>query len=164
MSKKFNLDEFKTSLSSMSLEELRELEEKVIAECDEIDKEATETNFDMPTENYEEVSKAIKYFLDKQTVQWQYTLGMVAMYDFWKDECPKTIPYAQLDSVLRTIGGMQFTGYNEWAMVVAINKYFEPLREEYSKVMQKVYDAASKHQLVMEAIGLAEPFNVQDEE
>lgn len=164
MSKKFNLDEFKTSLSSMSLEELRELEEKVITECDEIDKEATETNFNMPTENYEEVSKAIKYFLDKQTVQWQYTLSMIAMYDFWKDECPKTIPYAQLDSVLRTIGGMQFTGYNEWAMVVAINKYFEPLREEYSKVMQKVYDAASKHQLVMEAIGLAEPFNVQDEE
>ena len=158
MSKKFNAEEFKKTLDGKSLEELKKIEQKVITECDAIDKEVTETNFDMPVENYAEVAKAIKYFLDKQTVQWQYTLGMVAMYDFWTDERPKTIPYAQLDSVLRTIGNMQFTGYNEWAMVVVINKYFEPLRTKYTEVTQRVYDAASKHQMVMEALGLVQPF------
>lgn len=161
MSKKFNTEDFKKTLDGKSLEELKKIEQKVITECDTIDKEVTETNFDMPAENYAEVAKAIKHFLDKQTVQWQYTLSMVAMYDFWKDECPKTIPYAQLDSVLRTIGNMQFTGYDEWAMVVAINKYFEPLRAKYTEVTQRVYDAASKHQMVMEALGLVQPFEEQ---
>ena len=161
MSKKFNAEDFKKTLDGKSLEELKKIEQKVITECDAIDKEVTETNFDMPVENYAEVAKAIKHFLNKQTVQWQYTLGMVAMYDFWKDECPKTIPYAQLDSVLRTIGNMQFTGYDEWAMVVAINKYFEPLRTKYTEVTQRVYDAASKHQMVMEALGLVQPFEEQ---
>lgn len=158
MSKKFNAEDFKKTLDGKSLEELKKIEQKVIAECDAIDKEVAETSFDMPTENYAEVAKSIKHFLDKQTVQWQYTLGMVAMYDFWKDECPKTIPYAQLDSVLRTIGNMQFTGYEEWAMVVAINKYCEPLRAKYTEITQRVYDAASKHQMVMEALGLVQPF------
>lgn len=158
MSKKFNAEDFKKTLDGKSLEELKKIEQKVIAECDAIDKEVTETSFDMPTENYAEVAKSIKHFLDKQTVQWQYTLGMVAMYDFWKDECPKKIPYAQLDSVLRTIGNMQFTGYEEWAMVVAINKYCEPLRAKYTEITQRVYDAASKHQMVMEALGLVQPF------
>ena len=161
MSKKFNAEDFKKTLDGKSLEELKKIEQKVITECDAIDKEVTETNFDMPVENYAEVAKAIKHFLDKQTVQWQYTLCIVSMYDFWKDECPKTIPYAQLDSVLRTIGNMQFTGYDEWAMVVAINKYFEPLRAKYTEVTQRVYDAASKHQMVMEALGLVQPFEEQ---
>ena len=158
MSKKFNAEDFKKTLDGKSLEELKKIEQKVIAECDAIDKEVAETSFDMPTENYAEVAKSIKHFLNKQTVQWQYTLGMVAMYDFWKDECPKKIPYAQLDSVLRTIGNMQFTGYEEWAMVVAINKYCEPLRAKYTEITQRVYDAASKHQMVMEALGLVQPF------
>lgn len=154
---KFNEEDFKKSLEGKSVEELRKLEEKIVKECDAIDKEVAETEFDMPTENYAEVAKAVKFFLNKQTVQWQYTLGMVAMYDFWADECPKTIPYAQLDSVLRTIGSLQFTGYDEWAMVVVINKYFEPLREAYTKVTQKIYDVATRHNIVMETLGLNEP-------
>ena len=154
---KFNVEDFKKSLEGKTVEELKNIEADVIKECEAIDKEVTETEFEMPTENYVEVAKAVKFFLNKQTVQWQYTLGMVAMYDFWADECPKTIPYAQLDSVLRTIGSLQFTGYEEWAMVVVINKYFEPLREAYTKVTQKIYDAATKHNTVMEALGLNEP-------
>lgn len=154
---KFNAEDFKKSLEGKTVEELKKIEVEVISECEAIDKEVTETVFDMPTENYAEVAKAVKFFLNKQTVQWQYTLGMVAMYDFWADECPKTIPYAQLDSVLRTIGALQFTGYDEWAMVVVINKYFEPLREAYTAVTQKIYDAATKHNTVMEALGLNEP-------
>ena len=92
MSKTMNLDEFKDSLKSKSVDELKKIEEKIVAECETIDKEVSEKEFDMPTENYSEVAKAIKFFLNKQTVQWQYTLGMVAMYDFWTEDCPKTIP------------------------------------------------------------------------
>jgi len=156
MSKKFNEEDFKKSLEGKSVEELKKIEAEVIKECEKIDDEVANTEFDMPVENYSDVAKAIKYFLDKQTVQWQYTLGMVAMYDFWDENRPEKIPYAQLDSVLRTIGNLQFTGYNEWAMVVVINKYFEPLREEYTKVTQRIYDAATKHNVVMNMLSLDE--------
>ena len=67
------------------------------------------------------------------------------------------IPYAQLDSILRTLGGMQFTGYEEWAKVIAINKFFEGLREQYIEVTQKAYDVATRHQMLMDAMGLNTP-------
>jgi hypothetical protein len=155
------MEDFKKSLEGKTVEELKKIEQDVIAECEKIDDEVSKTEFDMPQENYSEVAEAVKHFLNEQTVQWQYTLGMIAMYDFWTDECPKTIPYAQLDSILRTIGSLQFKGYENWCRVVVINKYFEPLREKYVELTQKVYDAASKHQVVMEALGLCTPLQEQ---
>jgi hypothetical protein len=154
---KFNLEEFKKSLEGKTQEELKKLELEIINECEAIDVEVSKTEFDMPAENYSEVAAAIRHFLNEETVQWQYTLGMVAMYDFWTEDRPNKIPYAQLDSVLRTIGNLQFKGYENWCRVIAINKYFEPLREQYVETTQRVYDAATKHQTVMEAIGLSTP-------
>jgi hypothetical protein len=151
---------FKASLEGKSLEELKAIEQEIIVEADVVNKEIVDTVFDLPAENYAEVAEAIRYFLNKQQVQWQYTLGMVGMYDFWAEEKPDTIPFPQLDSVLRALGGMQFTGYSEWARVIAINKYFEPLREKYSEITKKAYDVADKHQLVMEALKLNEQIEV----
>ena len=65
---KFNEEDFKKSLEGKSVEELRKLEEKIVKECDAIDKEVAETEFDMPTENYAEVAKAVKFFLNKQII------------------------------------------------------------------------------------------------
>jgi hypothetical protein len=62
-----------------------------------------------------------------------------------------------LDGTLRTLGEMQFTGYNEWAAVVAVNKYFESLREAYITNSEKVYDVAMKHNEIMDAIALVAP-------
>ena len=45
--------------------------------------------------------------------------------------------------------------------VSMINKYFEPLREAYSEVTEKAYEAASRHQLVMEKMGLNTPMQSQ---
>lgn len=151
------LFEFKKSLEGKSKEELEALEKKLVVEAEAIDKEVSETQFDLPTENYKAVAEAVRYFLDKQTVQWQYSLAMVGMYDFWGETPAKKIPYAQLDTILRTLGGLQFTGYKEWAMVVAVNKFFEPLRAAYVELTTKVYDIAAKHNEVMNALGLNVP-------
>lgn len=161
MNKETNFEDFKKSLEGKSLPELQEIEKQIVAEADKIDKEISETTFDLPKENYETVADAIKYFLNKQTVQWQYTLGMVGMYDFWDGKQQTKIPYAQLDSILRTLGGMQFSGYEEWAKVIAINKFFESLREQYVEVTQKAYDVATRHQMVMDAMGLNTPVTQQ---
>ena len=143
------MEQFKKSLEGKTVEELKKIEQEVIAECEKIDNEVAQTEFDMPVENYTEVAEAVKYFLNEQTVQWQYPLGMIAMYDFWTEDCPKTIPYAQLDSILRTLGTMSFTGYKEWSAVVAINKYFEPLHNAYVDATEATYDIASKHDIVI---------------
>lgn len=161
MKKDTNFEDFKKSLEGKTLQELQEIEKQIVAEADKIDKEISETTFDLPKENYETVADAIKYFLNKQTVQWQYTLGMVGMYDFWDGKHQTKIPYAQLDSILRTLGGMQFTGYEEWAKVIAINKFFEGLREQYVEVTQKAYDVATRHQMLMDAMGLNTPVTEQ---
>lgn len=145
------LKEYEESLKGKTLEELEKIESELIAEADANDQKVSKTEFDLPKENYKEVAEGIRMLLNKQTVQWQYTLGLVGLYDFWNPEKKsKKIPYAQLDAILRTLGQMQFTGYTEWAAVVAINKYFEPLHNAYVDATEKTYDIASKHQAVMQ--------------
>lgn len=152
------IQEYKDSLKNKTLEELKVMETEIVAEADKVDEEVKNTTFDTPKENYKEVCQAIRLVLDKVQVQWQYTLGLVAMYDFWNPEKrEKAIPYPMLDSTLRTLGERQFTGYQEWAAVVAINKYFEPLRDKYVETSERIYDVAMKHNEILDAIKLNEP-------
>lgn len=156
--KKKELEKFENSLKKMSLEELEKLEEEIIAEADKQGEELGKLEFDMPTENYEAVAEAVRKFLNKQSVQWQYTLGLVAMYDFWDPKKrQEKIPYPYLDSILRTLGGLQYTGYDEWAAVVAVNKFFEPLQKAYMEATQETFDIATKHDAVMRAMELNSP-------
>lgn len=147
------LKDYEIEMSKKTLKELEKIESKLIAEADANDQEVSKLEFDLPKENYEVVANAIRMFLNKETVQWQYTLALVGLYDFWdpKKE-PTKIPYAHLDAILRKLGQMQFTGYDEWAAVVAVNKYFEPLHNAYVDATEKTYDIASKHQIVMDAM------------
>lgn len=162
--KREQLDKFKDSLKNKTLSELQKLEEKIAKEADEIDERVAMTMYDLPSENYEIVAEAIRYFLNKQTVQWQYTLGLTTMYEFWDSENkPEKINHPTLDATLRTLGEMQFTGYEEWARVIAINKYFEPLHEAYAKTTEDVYDIASKHNMIMDEMELKTPIGKNPE-
>ena len=152
------LDEFKKKCQSMTREQLEELEQEYIKKADEIDKETAAAMFELPTENYKNVAAGIRMFLDKQTIQWQYTLGMKVLYEYWNPEVqPKEINYPTLDSTLRTIGELQFTGYKEWCAVVDINKFMEPLRDKYVEVTEKVYDVAAHHNIIMDELKLSSP-------
>ena len=118
------LDDFKASLKGKTLEELKEIEQQVIKECDEVNERVAKFEYPLEEENYPAVAQAVRDFLNTQTVQWQYTLAMVSLYDFWNPE---------------------------------INKYFEPLTQGYTENTQEVYDAASKHNIVMDEMGLNTP-------
>lgn len=157
------LKEYEESIQGKTLEELEKIESELIAEADENDQKVSKLEFELPKENYKVVAEGIRMLLNKQTVQWQYTLGLVGLYDFWNPEkCSKKIPFAQLDAILRTLGNMQFTGYNEWCAVVAINKYFEPLHNDYVEATEKTYDIASKHQIVMKKMDDFKNHNEQE--
>ena len=156
--KQKQLQEFDASLEGKTLEELKAIEQDIIKEAENLDKEVSETEFKLPKKNYATVAKAIHTLLEKKTVQWQFTLGMIALYDFWDEKKnPGKVKYPMLDSTLRTLGEASFTGYEEWAAVVAINKYFEDIREEYINITEKVYDVASKHNAVIDRIQKATP-------
>lgn len=162
--KQKQLQEYKASLVGKTLDELRAIEQEIIKEADALDEKIKVTTFKLSKKNYKEAAEAIRYLLNKQSVQWQYALTYVAMFDFWDPEKqPKEVAYAMLDSTLRTLGQLQFTGYNEWCAVIAINKYFETIQEDYVNVTESVYDVASKHNIVMEAMKLNEPIQAVQE-
>ena len=152
------LAKFKKSLAKKSLKELEELELEYIKKQDKNSEDLGKTEFDMPKDNYEVVANAIRKFLNKQSVQWQYTLGMVGMYDFWDPmKRAEKIPYPHLDSILRTLGGLQFTGYDEWSAVVAVNKFFEPLHKAYVEATETTYELATYHSAIMDEIQAKTP-------
>lgn len=156
------ISEFKNSLKEKNLEELKQMEQDIIKKAEEIDKETSNLEFEMPKENYKEAAMGIRMMLNKKTVEWRFALGMVAMYDFWDpDVRSKTIKYPMLDSTLRTLGELQFTGYNEWASVVAVNKYFEGLRQQYVDATEKIYDIASQHSAILDEFKLKDPTFVE---
>ncbi len=164
LEKKKQLAEFEKSLKEMSVEELKAKEQELIKEADENDAVLNKKTFNLSTENYKVVAESIRMILNKQTVEWRFTLGMVSMYDFWDPEkFPKTISYPLLDATLRTIGEMKFTGYSEWASVVAINKYFEATHDEYEACTEKIYDIAAQHSAIIDELGLREPVKSVEE-
>ena len=156
--KQEQLRELAKSLKELSTEELEKREKEVIAKADENDKKVGSTEFDLPKDNYKVVAEAVQYFLNKQTVEWQYTLGLLSIYEFWNPEkYSKKITYPMLDATLRTLGDMKFTGYEEWARVIAINKFFEELRKEYEAVTESIYDIANEHNAILDELKLRKP-------
>ena len=152
------IEDLKKKLKEMNVDELKAFEQEVIKEAENLGEETSKLEFDMPKENYKEVAEGIRYILNKKSVEWRFTMGMVSMYDFWNpQERQSKIGYAMLDSTLRTIGDMRFTGYSEWASVVAINKYMEGLREAYVDATEKIYDVAAKHNTVLDELKLKDP-------
>ena len=159
------ISEFRNSLREMPLEDLKKLEADLIKEADETDKKLNEMEFDLPGDNYKQVAQAIRFIFNKKEVEWQFTMGLVSMYDFWSpDVKQEKISYPMLDATLRTLGEGRFKGYEEWAAVVVVNKYFEALREGYVNATESIYDIAAKHNAVIDEIKLKDPdFNKQDD-
>ncbi|MCH5166902.1 MAG: hypothetical protein J1F35_03330 [Erysipelotrichales bacterium] len=157
-------EDFRKEIQGKSQKELEALEQEIIKEAEEVDKDLAKAMMKLPkVKNYKEIAEGIRYFLDKQTIQWQYAQAMASMYDFWNPEkAPKEIAYPILHQTLTDLGSMQFTGHDEWNKVIAINNYFEPLRAEYIKLASRPYEVANRHDMVMSALGLGNPVNLAD--
>lgn len=146
---------FTASLKDMTLEQLQKVEQEVIKKADEHNEARMKLKFKMPAKNYKEAMTAIRMALDSMTVQWQYALGLKAMYEFFDPEKRQTeVDYPMLDSMLRTLGNAQLKGYDQWCAVVTISDYFEPLREAYATAGAEVYVDAEYHNAVVNQIQL----------
>lgn len=152
------LEAYKKEMSDKSLEEILEIEKGVVKEADEINEKISKYQFKLGSKGYKEAAAAIRYFLDKQTVTWQYTVGMITMYEFWNPTSnPKTVGYPMFDGTLRTLGELKFTGYDEWKKVIIINDYFKDIRDEYAELTEEIWDNASKHSILCDRIQILDP-------
>ena len=157
------IKEYEKSLKEKTAEELRAMEQELIAEAEKVDKEVSDTEYDLPKDNWKAVCQGIRLMLNKKTVEWKFALSFVSMFDFWDPEnYPKKVKYPMLDATLRTLGELQFTGYEEWAAVVAVNKYFETIRPLYVETVEKVFDIASKHNAIMDELKLKSPVDAAE--
>lgn len=158
LKKQQEMDEYKKSIESLNLEELLAKEQEIIKEADEINEKISNYQFKLNSKGYKDVADAIRYFLDKQEVQWQYTVGLITMYDFWNPtKNPKQVTYPMFDSTVRTLGEMKFKGYTEWKYVVQINDYFKDIRDEYAELTETIWDNATKHNIILERLDLLDP-------
>jgi len=156
--KQKELEKFKNEIDSKTMDELLEIEKKLIADQDEMNEKVQSHEFILTTKGYKEAAEAIRHFIDKQSVSWQYTVGLLTMYDFWNpDKCPKKGAYPMVDGTLRTLGDMKFTGHEEWKMVIKINEYFKDIRDEYAKITEGIYDLGTKHSIVCDKMKILDP-------
>lgn len=146
---------FKETLKAMSEEQLTELEQKLIKEQDEHNEARAKKTFKLPAKNYKEAAEAIRMALDTMTVQWQFALVLKTLYDFFDPmKKPEAIQYTILDSLLRQLTNAQLKGHEQWAAVVTISDYFEPIRNEYAEAAAEIYVDAEKHNMVVNALQL----------
>ena len=152
------LEAYKKEVSEKSLEEILKIEQELIKEADDINDKISKYQFHLPAKGYKEAAEAIRYFLNTQTVTWQYTVGLITMYEFWNpNKNPKKVLYPMFDGTLRTLGELKFEGYQEWKYVVAINEYFKDVRDEYATLTEQIWDNASKHSIICDRIQLLDP-------
>lgn len=144
--------EFKESLKSFSKEELEAKLKEIGEESKELDDTVSKKEFKLP-EKHTAAFEAIRYFLDKQKVKWNYALGLITIYEFFMKK-QQTISYAMLDTVLRMLGQLEFEGYEEWKKVVLINDYFKPIAEEYRDITDTILDTAERYAMVDQSLSL----------
>ena len=94
--------EFKASLANMTKEELEALATKLTEESKETDSKVANLTYTLENKGQKAAWDAIKTFLDKQSVKWNYALGLITLYEFF-DKPQKEISFAMLDTVLRLL-------------------------------------------------------------
>lgn len=99
------------------------------------------------------LAKFINEQFDKLEINWQMTLGVFQLYDFWKN-VGNEISYAVLDSTLRTLQQLKFKGYTDMRNILIINEFFKFNHEEYTMDLAKTTMLAEKHNALVDRLKL----------
>lgn len=161
------LIEFKNEVDAITDKEaLNTLEEKIVEEIEEYEKFVTEKIFELSNDvefdgkkySFNEVVADILYIINKNEVEYKFTLGLYELYKFWKGvDKTMIINYSTLDSTLRVLGQAKFSGYSEWKRILIINEFFKPNHVEYTKINAKQVYFAQQHNIVMDKLQLLKP-------
>lgn len=145
--------------SKKDVQELKELEEKLMDVFKENDEYLSKISYTLPDETeYDEIKvsrtdldRKIVYLLNKLEVEFRATLGVYQAIKFWKSSV-KEIPYNVFDSTLRLLGTLKFKGENECFDVIVINNWFTNAHEQYLRDNAYTQYLAAYHQAIMNAM------------
>ena len=157
--KKYN--EYVASLEGKSVDELKAMEQELIKLMDKNDKKVSEAKFTLP-DGYADFRVNVLYFLDKQTVQWQYALGMLELVESLKEDM-KEIAYPLFDVIVSNLGQLQFKGIEEWKKVKQMTEYVKPISEEYAVLKAYTYLLAEEHSALLSKLGVNDPNSANPE-
>lgn len=155
-------EQFKNSIVGKSMDELKEIEQKLIKEFDELNDRRKVTEFDLPAKGWKMSSETICKFLDKKEAPWNVGFALIGIYEFWKQEKnPKKIPFAVFELTIQTLGELSYKGYDEWTAIAGINKWFEPIHPAYAEIVMGMRYLGMKHSAVQDEMGLSSPIEAQ---
>lgn len=145
--------EFAAEVKDYTLEQLEKLEQEIVAEADKHQNEALNAMLPLQEEGRKEAFAAVRMMLSTMDVQWQMTLGLKEMYEFFDPEKETTeIVYPVLDTVLTTLINRTYKGYDEWCAAVNISTYFDSVRERFAEIRATLFVDAQKHNHVVDRI------------
>ena len=155
-----DLDAYQKEIEAVAdMDVLKLREDELMAEMKTFEEYLVGTKYDIPSSvDYEGVfySKAdiadrIVKFINKNEVEYQYTLGLCQLVKMWKDVKNIThIDYHKYDSTLRVLGQLRFKGYKEWSDILAVNKFFAGCHEQYVKDTSFQIYLSKKHNAIMD--------------
>jgi hypothetical protein len=161
------LDEYKKKVLDLKTIEDAELEEKAcIEDAEKYEKYIAQTAYELKNDvTYDgshytkrEIATMIMYFIGKQEVKWDFTLGLYELYKLWKNDV-NVLTFRQLDSTLRVLDQCQFKGFKEWKDILAINEYFKSNHEQFSIDTAGTIYLAQRHNAVMDQMELLKTIN-----
>ena len=148
-----------------TLEECTAEEQRIMGLMEEHESMLNEVKYTLPNEviyegkrySKKDASAKILYFLNKIEVKWSYTLGLKQLYDLWKSEEFKEIPYREYDTTLRTLDQVTYKGHTEWDDILMINEYLSGMHNEYSLDTGMLGYLSEMHNLVMNRMKEIDP-------
>lgn len=156
------LDEYKKTVEGIKTKEEAEAEEKkCIEEIEKYEKYIEQTVYELQNEvvfdgtkySKKDIEQSIMYFIGKQEVKWDFTLGLYELYKLWKNNVTQ-LSFHELDSTLRVLDQCQFKGFKEWKDILAVNEYFKANHEQFSIDTAGTIFLAQKHNAVLERMEL----------
>ena len=133
---------YEAEIKNMNLEQCKEEEKRLMDIMNKHDEVMRTVEYDLPKScNFagssreitrKMIGEYINEFLEKVECEYQYTLGYLELYNWWKEPKSK-ISYNTLNSTLQVLGNnnMRFRGPHQWQMILSINEYFKALHNSY---------------------------------
>jgi hypothetical protein len=165
------LEEYKTWVETLNVDDLKEEEKKIIEIIEEYEKTLKEKTYSLGkkvvfeghTYTKEKVFKFIQEVINKREASYQETLGLYQLYQYW-GSAGDTVSYPILDSTLRTLESTpKFKGFSEWEKILVINEYFKSNNSEMTMdYLQQIY-YAHIHNAIIDKLQLKDPDRVKTE-
>lgn len=122
-----------------TVEECQEIEKELIDVINAYDKQldnavyplAESCTFDKKEYKRSDVCGKILYFINKNQVDWQHTLGLYQTYKLWA-ATPSEIYYRHYDTTLRLLNLIKFQGMTEWTDILIINEFMSSCHHDYT--------------------------------